>query len=286
MDRYATAKFNYADTGLLCGRFEKESPTMNCNEHSFSVNTSHIPSSYSVKSKSVVVGHGRKAFEKATALLFSGNVTNTLDWIQLIVAPAAPASSTSTATSTNGCIPVGAGTTVATLSRFYRTPLWSMNPCRVLSAVQSRSYKYKSAHRVQEGTVAATAATRVNSDKQHQQSVSEKNTADNTQDELGSALCITTENGLYSEVVYSTLQGHFLTGEEAFRVYTRKAPVLDKSMARRALRSDEDEVVFEVMSYSKGCNRLGDVLVPLIHPLQNKFIRDHCASMQMLMALY
>jgi uncharacterized protein (UPF0548 family) len=41
----------------------------------------------------------------------------------------------------------------------------------------------------------------------------------------------------------------------------------------------EDEVVFEVASYSRGAGLLGVLAMPLLRPLQRKFGRDCCVAM-------
>jgi uncharacterized protein (UPF0548 family) len=66
----------------------------------------------------------------------------------------------------------------------------------------------------------------------------------------------------YSEIAYSTLQGHLIAGEERFRVYLNK----DKT--------GENSVTFEICSFSRGSGFLGSIAFPLIKPLQNAFFQD------------
>ena len=54
---------------------------------------------------------------KASATMKSFNMTNVLNWIKVI-----PISR-----------PLKAGDPVFTNSRFYSTPLWTLNPCRIVS---------------------------------------------------------------------------------------------------------------------------------------------------------
>ena len=69
------------------------------------------------KEKSVVVGKGRADFLRATAIMMSFNMTNILKWIEII--PSSDA--------------LRAGDPIFTNSRFYSTPLWTLNPCKIVS---------------------------------------------------------------------------------------------------------------------------------------------------------
>lgn len=72
----------------------------------------------------------------------------------------------------------------------------------------------------------------------------------------------------YSQILYSTLEGHLLEGEERFRVSISKA---------------SSDVSFEIISYAKGHGLLGSLCLPLIQPLQNRFLQESIQAMQALM---
>lgn len=190
--RYNKTDFNLPDIGHLC--YFKDLLQI------------APPPSYKIKRSKVIIGNNLSDFNKATEYLLSFNATNALDWVKIIV----PVDNS-----------IVVGTTIFTLSRFYNTFLWSLNPCRILSVIRSRPYFSAGSH------------------------------------------------GLYSEIVYSTLKGHLIAGEEAFRVYT--APRLNSNQNL--------EVIFEAISYSKGCGFIGYLCMPLLRPLQEKFFKDHMKVM-------
>mmetsp|Transcript_26375 Transcript_26375/g.26623 ORF Transcript_26375/g.26623 Transcript_26375/m.26623 type:complete len:246 (+) Transcript_26375:108-845(+) len=71
---------------------------------------------------------------------------------------------------------------------------------------------------------------------------------------------------LLSEVVFSTLEGHLITGEERFRVRKLSNGI----------------VKFEIASFSKGSGVLGSLAMPFIRPLQRKFLLDATRNMRTL----
>lgn len=73
-------------------------------------------------------------------------------------------------------------------------------------------------------------------------------------------------------VKYSTLQGHLLQGEESFEV--RISP----SIGGQDAASKRSEVHFEMVTYSKASGLLGSLCLPLIRPLQDKFLQSHVQS--------
>jgi uncharacterized protein (UPF0548 family) len=147
------------------------------------------------------------------------------------------------------------GDTFATITRFYGLPIWSFNPCRCVSSM------------------------------------------------VGTHLSVGDSGGdgtssPFSEVIFSTLKGHVLAGEEAFKVHMEgecdpyiqeSVPGPTGSVQTTGLDSDsavlgipgEDggAVVFEVVSCSRGSGVLGRLLMPLLRPLQDRFMRDCCQSM-------
>ena len=75
---------------------------------------------------------------------------------------------------------------------------------------------------------------------------------------------------LQSQIAYSTLDGHLLEGEERFKVSMHKS---------------SSDVVFEIVSYAKGSGLLGDMTLPLIQPLQCRFLQETVLAMEKLMRL-
>jgi len=222
MRRFEHSTFNYDDFGYLCNQLETNIA---------------LPKSYAVKQRRVVVGNGREDFLTATDLMMSFAATNRSAWLKMI----AP---------TDGSLRVNM--TVATLSRFYNTFLWSLNPCRILSVVRDKPYK----------TIKPASGSLM--ELVYGQRV-------DTISRRGR------DSGTYSEVVYSTLDGHLIAGEEAFRVYMEpRSPAVNRAAVH--------EVYYEIISYSRGCGLLGSLMIPFVRPLQNKFLDEHCASMKFLMS--
>jgi len=219
MRRFDHSAFNYDDFGYLCNHLETNRA---------------FPASYAVKQRRVVVGHGRDGFLAATDLMLSFSATNRSTWVKMI----APSDGT-----------VRANMTVATLSRFYNTFLWTLNPCRILSVVRDKPYKM----------IKPASGSLMEIVYGHGVDASYHRGKD---------------SGMYSEIVYSTLDGHLIAGEEAFRVYIEPPSTVNSA----------HEVYYEIISYSRGCGLLGSLMIPFVRPLQNKFLDDHCASMKQLMS--
>jgi len=144
------------------------------------------------------IGYGVSDFDKASNILFSFNMTNMLDWIQIVSLPGK----------------LSKGDPICTNSRFYNSPLWTLNPCKVVSVSKDV--------------------------KTHQ-----------------------------SHILYATVDGHLIAGEEIFRVF---------------MSPKTQDVIFEIKSLSKGSGWLGKLCSPLIRPLQDKFLRENMESMQKLMS--
>ena len=68
------------------------------------------------------------------------------------------------------------------------------------------------------------------------------------------------KNIICSQVIFSTLFGHLISGEECFRVQYNKL---------------SGDVTYSMSSYSKGCGLLGSLAMPFIRPIQRKFFRDN-----------
>lgn len=207
-----------------------------------------IPGSYRVMSRRIILGRGLKTFENASNQLVSFKAINTLPGVQIV---------------TQHGKSVEANSTMATLTRFYKTPVWTLNPCRIVSFVKGAHYERP--HTDFNGIIKT----------KNIQSVQQKG---------GST------RGVYSEVVFSTLQGHLIAGEEALRVYTENSQPISKHFATDhdsstgvfpavPLVSVDDKVYFEVISYSKGSGLLGRICMPFVRPLQRSFLTDCCNAM-------
>lgn len=160
------------------------------------------------------IGRGYEIFLKASQIIESFQMVNSLTWAKLIV------------DIPNHCVGGQRGSyndcNAATLVKCYGL-IWTLNPCRIVSHVFDQSFH--SPH--------------------SSQSPIKK----------------------YSQICYSTLQGHLMAGEERFRV------TLDAN----------DDVHFELFSYARGAGVLGKLCMPLIKPLQYYFFKDVTHSMNELM---
>jgi hypothetical protein len=161
---------------------------------------------------------------------------------------------------------------MASVTRFYKTPIWTFNPLRCVSVVSHGRYPIFSGRENEGG-----------------------------------------KQGHYSEIAFSTLQGHIFEGEEVLRVYTTQVDRAEFEMAEgiashvqksgstkptignrdtvatantgkaSAGHLVSDAVVFEVASFSKGCGLLGKLVMPLARPLQDRFLEQCCSAMASLM---
>lgn len=73
---------------------------------------------------------------------------------------------------------------------------------------------------------------------------------------------------LVDQVAYSTVDGHLISGEERFRV---------------SLMTNND-VVFDIYSFTKGSGFIGTLIMPFIRSIQHAFFQDATISMQKLMS--
>jgi uncharacterized protein (UPF0548 family) len=73
------------------------------------------------KSITAALGDGEELFHHAKQLISSGKLTNTLSWCQLI--------------RTDQTAMMQSGDTVSTLIQFYKLPIWTLNPCRVVEVM-------------------------------------------------------------------------------------------------------------------------------------------------------
>lgn len=229
-------------------------------------NNLSVPLDFQVKHNRVHIGQGPDVYRKASDLLLSFRAINRLPWVKVIPQRG---SDSSDGFCTNA--------TIATHAQTYNLPVWSLNPCRIVSFV--RNGKYNRA---------------LVNDKSFERKGSQ---LDRTRVDLYPEFRIPSTHdrtsGVYSEVVFSTLTGHLLAGAEAFRVYTEQSPVSGFSLRNVLSRmfsvfpvlgtvhvGAQDKVTFEIVSFSKGSSLIGRLCMPLIRPLQDKFMRDSCVAMQ------
>lgn len=207
---------------------------------------------YVRKREQVVVGFGMRDFVRATNLLFNFDHVNRLNWVNMA----------------RHCSVLQKGDCIASVSKFYSTPIWSFNPCKITNVFANNTYTTDADALTIASDVLSRGESRSNSSFRY---------------------C-----GRMSEVVFSTLQGHMIAGQEAMRVFTvplelqhlfnieRSTKKVIKTKGWRG-SADEVVVVFEVESHSRGSGVLGTLYMPLLRPLQTKFMRDCCKSMALLM---
>ena len=110
----------------------------------------------------------------------------------------------------------------------------------------------------------------------------------------------------YSQIVFATLEGHLITGEERFRVtyeYEHEYHHNDTSSGgfggsgdsandttsgsgSGASATSSGDVYFDLFSFTKGSpNLLGLISMPFIRPLQKRFFREQSMSMKRYMGI-
>ena len=237
--RAENVDFNFPDVGFLrsCGlrylNYRKNEPLIKVRNEKASL-IPGLPRGYDVKRIVVTVGSGRKDFYRASQYMLGLKLTNSLAWVQLLQSPDVVNGSGDACSEVppRGRKSLKPGDTIATLSRFYGSCLWSLNPCRVIAVENARTFSFV---------------------KPSLKLLSTRGTDGPT----------LRRGGVYSEIVYSTLRGHLIAGEESLRVFLAHSGQVD----------------FEVISYSKGCGIMGWLMMPLIRPLQRKFLLDHADAM-------
>ena len=167
-------------------------------------------------------------------------------------------------------IPPRKGDCVATISKFYSTPIWSFNPCQITSSEANIPYSMGLDNLITRNS------------KSYREGVD---------------VCVPDmthrTSGRYSEVVFSTLHGHMIAGVEAMRVYTVPCYLEHLFPCGGGERKGREpgnadivsavSVVYEIESLSRGSGLLGNICMPLLRPLQSKFMRDSCSSFLALM---
>jgi uncharacterized protein (UPF0548 family) len=150
---------------------------------------------FNVKILQVVVGKGRDIFQKYSQQILDLTLTDKLGWAFIAKPP--------------NWYP-HQNCTIATVTRFYSLPVWTINPCRI--------------HNIEEYSPV--------------------------------------DGGVRSRISYYTVQGHLLQGEESFSVTLQE-------------QQPDKPVLLEIVSISKGCGLLGKILMPLVRPLQRRFLDGH-----------
>lgn len=118
------------------------------------------------------------------------------------------------------------GSVLATTTRFYNVPLVTINPSRI------KCFEFD-----KPGNEFKPTAFEVLRGRMH----------------LGSSV------KRYSRMIYSTLLGHLLSGEESLYVYLH----------------EDDKVEFEMTTFAGAGARIMQPFLPLVRPLQRKFLNDH-----------
>eukprot|EP01031_Cornospumella_fuschlensis_P033073 gene33073-40007_t len=195
-----------------------------------------IEKGYKVKVAQGIVGFGLQEYEAVSKQVLSLSYTaSRLPW-GFLASTDAP----------NARI----GSVVATVTQFYRTPLWSLNPCRVVNVVKdevSRSVFFD-AFDAKSGAFSNPSRLFSNNPKTAQDKVRQ------------------------TSVSYGTVYGHMLSGQESLCVYM---PV---STSTRTPVAAQQPVVVALCSVAKGHGLLGRIIEPLIGPLQRKFLLGHVKS--------
>eukprot|EP01039_Chlorochromonas_danica_P001284 gene1284-1402_t len=124
--------------------------------------TSHAHG-FKVKQRQGIVGKGYEDYKRVSQSILSLTLTNKLAWAFISKLVPLPRK----------------GDTICTVTRFYRTPIWSLNPCRITELVNSRRIERQDEH-----------DTFVDYDGQ----------------------CLVTK------IAYQTVQGHMLSGRESMAV--------------------------------------------------------------------
>eukprot|EP01031_Cornospumella_fuschlensis_P032019 gene32019-38718_t len=193
-----------------------------------------IEKGYKVKVAQGIVGFGLQDYEAVSKQVLSLSYTaSRLPWCFLASTDAPN---------------VRIGSVVATVTQFYRTPLWSLNPCRVVDVVKdevgdSVFFDAKSGAFSNPSRLFSNNPNKTAQDKVRRTSVS-----------------------------YGTVFGHMLSGQESLCVYM---PV---STSTRTPAAAQQPVVVALCSVAKGHGLLGRIIEPLIGPLQRKFLLGHVQS--------
>lgn len=164
------------------------------------------PKSFRLLSESIIIGHGPGDFERASKLMFSFDMVNSMAWANVVESSATTKSD------------MAVGTVLCTLVKCFNS-IWTLNPVRVCHISKSA----KNLSKVKK----------------------------------------------MDQIAYSTITGHMISGEERFRV---------------TLENNND-VVFEIFSFTRGAGVLGTLSMPFIRPIQSAFFRDVTLTMKNLMKI-
>ena len=167
---------------------------------------------------------------------------------------------------------------IGTLVKCYNL-VWALNPCKIVD--------------IKNGSAAAGYASA---------------STDIASSDSGSDSGSSSDGGLlkYSQIVFATLEGHLITGEERFRVtyeYEHEYHHNDTSSGgfggsgdsandttsgsgSGASATSSGDVYFDLFSFTKGSpNLLGLISMPFIRPLQKRFFREQSMSMKRYMGI-
>ena len=197
-------------------------------------------SSYRINCLSITLGKGLKLYKMASTILQEFKMTNALGWIEVHI----PSHTTSTSSKP---IPIN-HSSLCTLANVFGIA-WVLNPCRIISA------RFDTPITTSTPTPPTTHTTPTTSHIKHTTSKSKHITKSIPKKQL------------ISQIAFTTVQGHLLTGEERFRV------IYD---------INSDSVIFDMYSFSKPSNVLGWIALPYVRYVQGTFFREQAGAMRRL----
>ena len=109
--------FNFPSKSLLNNYKSGMAIIRECDHNTLNTPTDNViivPKNFNIKKHSAVVGKGIDIFARASEYLFNFKMTNSLEWIKII--------QSSDKDNNN----------LFTLSRFYNTNIFTLNPCRLI----------------------------------------------------------------------------------------------------------------------------------------------------------
>ena len=193
-------------------------------------------SSYRINCLSITLGKGIKLYKIASTILQEFKMTNALGWIEVHIPPH---------TTYSKSIPIN-HSSLCTLANVFGIA-WVLNPCRIISA------------RFDTPT-SSTTITHTTPTTLHIKHTTSKSKHTRTRESMPKQRSI-------SQIAFTTIQGHLLTGEERFRI------VYD---------INNDNVIFDMYSFSKPSNVLGWIALPYVRYVQGTFFREQAGAMRRL----
>ena len=196
-------------------------------------------SSYRINCLSITLGKGLKLYKMASTILQEFKMTHALGWIEVHI----PSHTTSTSSKP---IPIN-HSSLCTLANVFGIA-WVLNPCRIISA------RFDTTTNTSTSTTTTTTAHTTSTTTSH---IKSKHTATES----------TPKQRLISQISFTTVKGHLLTGEERFRI------IYD---------INNDNVIFDMYSFSKPSNVLGWIALPYVRYVQGTFFREQAGAMRRL----